>query len=169
MSIVQTTDFQLNEALPIDGILGSALQKYIDKYERIILSRVLGYELYKEFNTAIAGGSPALKWTELRDGAEYTDTYLEYFEGVKDLAVDYIYFKFIQQNNEYSTSVGIKKVLTENSENITPNNKVVIAYNDMVDINEQLRKFIPAKNAESANTYENYREIEIKKINEFGA
>jgi hypothetical protein len=167
MSIIQTTDFILNETLPIDE-LGSVLQTYITKYEPEILRRVLSYSLWKEFNTAIAGGSPAQKWVDLRDGAEYTwNGKPEFFTGVKELTVDYVYFKFIKQNSEYASGVGIKKIQTENSENADPSYKQTIAYNDMVDINSELYQFITAKNEETADTYENYNVATFNKIIHF--
>jgi hypothetical protein len=167
LSIVATTDFILNESLPIDK-LGTALQTYITKYEPEILRRVLGYSLWKEFNTAITGGSPAQKWVDLRDGAEYTwNSETEYFTGVKELAVDYVYFKFIKQNSEYASGVGIKKIQTENSENADPSYKQAIAYNDMVNINAELYQFITSKNSEVPDTYENYKVATLNKITHF--
>ena len=167
MSIVQTADFILNEDLEVDK-LGSILTDYITKYERIILSKVLGYQLYKEFFDAIDGGSPALKWTDLRDGKKYEwNGEQEYFEGLKYLIVDYVYFKFIKENSQYSSSVGIKKVNTENSQNADPSYKQQIANNEMVDINDQLYQFITATNNETEDTYENFRPTVLEKITHF--
>lgn len=167
MSIIATTDFKLNQSLPIDKV-SAVLQQYIDKYEPRILTRVLGYQLYKEFNTAIAGSSPAQKWIDLRDGSEYTySSELRYFDGLKTLTVNYVYFKFIKEQSQFNTGVGIKSINTENSENTDSSFKQVYAFNELVDINEQLYEFITAKNDEVADTYENYDYTEICKVNEF--
>lgn len=169
MSIVQTTDFTLNQSLPID-VIGNQLQVYINKYEPKILSKVLGYQLYKEFKAAIDAGAPIdAKWTNLRDGAEYTyNSIPEYFDGVKVIVVNYIYFKFIKENSQHASGVGIKRVNSENSENADPSYKMQLAYNEMVDVNELLYEFITAKNAEVTDTYEDFIPCTFEKITHFG-
>lgn len=167
MSIVATTDFKMNQSLPIDKV-SAVLQQYIDKYEPRILTRVLGYQLYKEFNVGLAEETPAEKWTELRDGAEYTyNDELKYFDGLKTLIVNYVYFKFVKEQSQFNTGVGIKSIDTENSQNTDASFKQVYAFNELVDINCQLNEFITAKNDEVANTYENYSYKEIHKVNEY--
>lgn len=168
MSIIATTDFKLNQSLPLDKV-SVVLQQYIDKYEPKILTRVLGYQLYKEFKAAIDAGAPIdAKWTNLRDGTEYTySSELRYFDGLKQLIVNYVYFKFIKEQSQFNTGVGIKSINTENSQNTDASFKQVFAFNELVDINCQLYEFITAKNDETADTYENYTYNEIEKINEF--
>lgn len=163
MSIIAPADFILNEALPIDT-LGDALQKYINKYEPIILTRVLTYQLYKEFNTGISAETPDEKWTNLLNGAEYTyENELKYFEGVKIVIVNYVYFKYIKEQSQSNSGVGIKKVTTENSTDTDATFKQVFSYNEMVDINEQLKEFMSVND----NVYDNYKYTEINKVNEY--
>lgn len=50
----------------------AAVNLYIAKYEDLLLSRLMGYELYKAYKAGINVVSPASKWTDIRDGKEYT-------------------------------------------------------------------------------------------------
>ena len=159
MSIISLTYFQQGELkLPIDNI--NDIQFFIDKHEKTILKLLLGYSLYNEFITALAG-SPAAKWTQLRDGTTYTDDNgdTQEYEGIFYIIADYVYFMIINDKQTYPTDSGVKSSLTDNASNATPRNKQVYAWNDMVDRIFYLDEFIRQSNETDSSTYENYDPI----------
>ena len=159
MSIISQTYFTKAELeLPIDNI---PTQEYIDVHEPIILKKLLGYRLYKAFDTALAD-TPATKWTDLRDGNKewsyngITDEYL----GIQQIIADYVYFNIINDRQYKPTTSGMKGGQTENAENAIPRYKQTWAWNDMVDRNVGLKGFILAANEADDTTYENYDPVD---------
>ena len=164
MSIIAPTIFNKTELkLPIDNI--DDIQDYIDEHEPIILKKVLGYALYKEFIAALAG-APAQKWLDLRDGDEYTDTSddLQDYEGIQQIIADYVFFEIVSNIQSYTTDSGVFGGATENSERSNPRYKQVFAYNDMVDRLFYMNGFINAANDATTDTYENFDDSNTTKL-----
>lgn len=156
MSIIDETYFQDTElALPIDNI--SDIQEYIDKHEKEVLKNRLGYQLYLEFITALAG-TPAAKWVSLRDGGVYVDDngVQQEYEGIKQIIANYVFFMIVANKQNYTTGSGVKRGLTDNSEIADPKYKQAYAWNDMIDRAVYLDGFIEKANETDPTTYENY-------------
>lgn len=165
MSIISPTIFNKTELkLPIDNI--NDIQEYIDEHEPIILRRILSYALYKEFSAALEGGSPAQKWIDLRDGAEYNDACgdLEKYDGISLIIADYVYYNIIASIQTNATDSGVVSAGLENAGITSPRTKLVFAWNDMVKRKYFMDDFITQTNNETPDTYENFRveEIELK-------
>lgn len=165
-TIIDNTYFKDQLTLPVDNI---NTQSYITKEEPIILRKILGYELYKEFKAALDGGSPAEKWTNLRDGAEYTDSngYLQKYDGIYLIIADYVFNEIVGDKQNYPTDSGVKMGGTENAENYSPRYKQRYAQNDMVDRIAVMDHFIKRANETATDTYSNYLPETIEKGNIF--
>lgn len=165
MSIIDAAYFTEGELrFPIDNT--DDIQFYIDEHEPNILKRLFGYALYKEFTEALAG-TPAQKWIDLRDGAEYTDRSgnLQKYEGIYYIIADYVFYNIIPDFQYYTTDSGIKGGDTENAQNANPRYKQSFAWNDMVNRAYRLDEFILVSNDADSSTYENYDPNLLSKIN----
>lgn len=165
--IIDNTYFVANnEALPADE-LGSILDAYINRFEPKILTKLLGYQLYKEFEVGFNAATPEQKWLDLANGADYTNDVLKRFDGLKLVSIAYVYYMYTKENKGHGTSIGIKLIDSENSTFADPAYKQSYSLNAIADINLQLREFIPAKNNAIADTYENYIPATYDKVNVF--
>lgn len=168
MSISKYTDFVgKNEALPSE--IKAQLQLYIDRYEPKIVAELIGYELSKEFFAGLEEETIDVKWTNLRDGADYRDScdILRKFDGLKNAIVADVYYQYTTENQQFASEVGMKMIASQNSENADPAYKQEIALNLVVDINEQCKGFIDWSNDEVADTYENYIYTKKEKVTHF--
>ena len=154
MSIIDNTYFINELTLPVDNI---NVHSYIDKHEPIILRKVLGYALYKEFITELAG-TPSTEWTNLRDGAEYTDNSgnTQMYDGIYLIIANYVFEKIVADKQNYTTDSGVKIGGADNAEPFNPRYKQVYAHNDLVDRVSAMNDFINITNSDTANTYANY-------------
>jgi len=137
----------------------AALQLIIDSREDELLTKLLGYELYKAYKTAVAlevddtPGPVVLleqRFLDLRDGKEYTNGSevlvkwpgLRFTVGTmkKSLIANYVYWYYVRDNHTFTTGSGEKKSpLTINA---LPTAKLVRAWNEMIDWNYQLYDFL---------------------------
>ncbi len=165
-TIIDNTYFTNELKLPADNI---GVQSYIDEHEPIILRKILGYALYKEFKAALDGGSPAQKWLDLRDGVEYTDNSdnLQKYDGIKTIITEYVFDAIIADVQTQVTDSGVKKGSTDNAGNYSPRYKQRFAQNDMVDRISVMDEFITVTNNETADTYADYLPETIEKRNIF--
>jgi len=156
MIIDNTVFVANNEALPA-GDLGSILTTYIKDHEPDILSKLLGYQLYKEFDAGFNEAIQDQKWIDLATGSDYTyNGVLKRFKGAKIISRNYVYYKYILENSAMSSIVGIKRTTSENSQFASPAYKQSYALNGIERVNLQLREFIPSINSLTPDTYENY-------------
>ena len=112
-----TADFELN---------------YIALYECEILIKVLGYKLYRDFIDGLDEVTPLQKWLDLKNGAEFNSYYsstLLYFDGLKKVCANWVYFRWLENNNEQLTGTGVAIANKENSTNFDKNKKMVFANN----------------------------------------
>lgn len=148
------------------------LQTYIDTFEPEILIKILGYDLYKAYAAAIAG-TPDAKWTDLRDGKDYTSGGIYYhWRGFKNtvkssLIAYYVFYKYTILGMNTNSGLGIKVTNSENSQLTDKRFVQTYAYNKMVDIIAEMDKFILTTNSATANTYPNYYPECIRKVNIF--
>lgn len=131
----------------------AAVNLFIQKYEDDLLTKLLGYELYKAYKAGIAvTPTPDVKWTELRDGKEYTNSNgrLLKWNGLKfsngslkqSLIANYVYFQYLKDNISFTMGAGEAKPKSSSSDNVNPYPKMVRAWNEMVEWNWQLIEFL---------------------------
>ena len=158
-TIIDTSFFfgQLNIAQKSDSSVSTSLQALINELEPALLADLLGYDLYKQYLAGIALGSPTAKWTELRDGKEYTNRQgvlskwkgLKYTDGstTRSLIANYVYWHWLQNEASETTGTGEKMPANQNAVNTSPANKMIRAWNEMVDMINELVEFLMSNQA----------------------
>ena len=128
------------------GAQASQLTTFITKYEAEYLKRILGYDLYVLY----VAGITALDadYEAIRDGATYTgDDDLTYeWEGLagvgKSPIANYIYYKVMEYNASQTQGVGETMSAVENGTRAVPKVKMVAAWNQMVEWNYHLHRYL---------------------------
>jgi len=167
MAVLDRTYFTREPFLiPIDNI---NVQNYIDFYEQDFLSQILGYELYRNLVIGLNSDPIDQKWVNLKNGCEFLDDTgkLAYFSGIAKIETAYIYAMILRNERTYITSSGIKRGLTENAQDASPRYDFTKAINIVNDLQQQLIKFINAKNNEVPDTYVNFEYKLFSKVNIF--
>lgn len=152
---IDTTYFEgeLSLGQITSGAVTAAVNLYIEKYEDLLLTRLLGYELYRDYKAGIAVvPTPLTKWTELRDGKEYTNSYdvLTKYRGLKFTSgslkqspiANFVYYHYLKDNISFTMGAGEVKPKSNSSDNVNPYPKMVRAWNEMVDWNWELVHFL---------------------------
>lgn len=173
--IVSTSDFigmielaQVNSSVDI-GVsveypVQSDLNILITIKEPEVLTKLLTFTFYRLFRDGLAATTPEQRWLDLRDGKEWTNdggtTYFD-FVGLKKLAAQYIYFYYQRKEATQTTGVGEAVNKTENATRISPIQKQVTAWNDMVEMVKQAYHYLnqneaiyPEWNAAIDSTYQ---------------
>lgn len=129
--ILQPSDFQ------VDRTIGQIEQPYVEqavidfigKYEKRFFATMIGDDLYSELNAGIEEDPINEKWLILIDK-------------LKMAAVDYVYFYYMK--NDYSTTSGIGEnvPLSENAVHTTHREKMIAAWNEMVELNRDFVKWM---------------------------
>lgn len=129
--------------------VADSLTTFIDKYEPIYLTRILGLQLYNDFIAGLAVVTPDQKWLDLRDGAEFTDscgnlrrwTGFTNAQKVSPIAY-YVYRQWLNNTAQNTTGSGQAAIETENAVRVNIVPKVNDIWNQMVDLNNLLAEFI---------------------------
>jgi hypothetical protein len=106
---------------------------YIAVYQKEILIKLLGYNLYLAFEAGLdVTPTPLAIWTDLRDGSTYTvDSINTQNPGCKDIVANYVYCKYVSANYEQLTGLGSTSANGINATNVSPENKMIKAWNNM--------------------------------------
>lgn len=142
MSIVgiDTDYFKGQIDIPFDNFDDESFQTdYIDVYEKEVLIKLLGYDLYTRFKAGLEEATVDQKWTDLKEGADYDVEvsgiiYKSTWNGfVNDemisLIAYYIYYKWLEKNNEQLTGTGVGIANKENATDFDKNKKLVQSWN----------------------------------------
>lgn len=94
---------------------------FIDKLEKEITKQLLGYELFKQFNSDLLNGLPTSpKWIDFVNGNDYElDFVLKEYTGIIDMLQYYILSKLITEYQFFETSMGLRKLKGDNSDAIS--------------------------------------------------
>jgi len=130
---------------------------YIEQYEPEYLNCVLGYSLVKVFNEATEGsGLPdEQRWVDLIDGAEYTwEGCLYRWSGlapVTGLKISpiayYVFYKYVDERITDFVLVGNVSSKTDNNRTVSATDRLVYAWNRMIDLNVDLYRFLKVNKA----------------------
>lgn len=153
MSLIDSTYFKGRIYLPTspagaNTIIGDTVSDdFIPQYEKEYLVKALGYQLYKAFTDALAG-SPATKWTDLRDGVDYTigeNTYrwngFINSDKVSPIAY-YVYSEYMGSQAQMNNGTGVKISTQQNATNYSPSQKIMYASAQMLKLNESLYHYL---------------------------
>jgi hypothetical protein len=150
MSLIDKTYFKGILKIPTNTYLDAAIAEAITAYEDEILKKLLGYPLWKEFNTAylasIAQSPVALeqKWLDLKNGAEITfDFYRKSvttkWEGLTNtlknsLIANYVFYNYI--SNDILSKAGSVEFSpkAEMPQVLDPSSCLIPAWNRMIDM-----------------------------------
>ena len=115
---------------------------YIERYEKEILIKLLGYDLYKRFTDGLLAAPTAIEWLQLRDGHTYDviqpdETVLKVrWNGLANIEKDsliayYIYNNYVRNNYQQLTGLGVTAQTPENAVTLSPNEKLIWSNNSL--------------------------------------
>lgn len=130
----------------------NVLNIFINKRENEYLRFALGYSFSKTAKEGMTAAEPESKWSDLKNGAEYTDAYgdLQYWPGFVNAdkqspLANYVYYWYMRDKASKTTEVAEvedKRIFTTS---VPPNLKQMRAWNEMVDMNCRLYDFLENK------------------------
>lgn len=121
-----------------------SLELFIKQYEPELLTRLLGYETYKQI------GDNDQKWKDLKEGTEYTnyDGKAAKWNGLYDnttkisVIAYYVYCQYMENQLTATGGAGEGKVQMQNAIAVTNGRKIRKAWNLMVKQNWQLVRYL---------------------------
>jgi len=123
---------------------GGELRDFI-YYEDKFLTEILGYELYKDLLANLTD----VKYTRLIEGAEFTDSCgrLNKWSGFSNAEkispiANFIYVELLSHRASNNSGVGVVGTDVENGHRTSPSDKIISAWNKMVDLNWVMHDFI---------------------------
>ena len=142
MYIIDETYFIKELSVPnlneMDSDNLTVLEQYIDKYARQFMQNILGYELFKDFDT---NKLTAQKWIDLINGKEYTKDGklvkwkgLIYEDGIYkgSILAKYVFYFWLKDNITTVTATGEKMIEAQNAIAVNSNQRLVSVWNDFV-------------------------------------
>lgn len=139
---IRISGLPLNGVTPsaTNGVLIDLLQYFIIEYEKEYLENILG-DMYSEFSEYIKSESLGVgKWDRLKD--MLTDNISEGdFILKKSPIANYVYYWFLRDAQTEATITGVKKD-GEDGSLVSPERKLVNAWNDMVKMNLKIYQFL---------------------------
>ena len=137
-NLITYADFINEINIPIsDSTTTTAITNAITQYQPEVLQDLLGYSLYKAFMAGLSVNTPAQKWINLRDGAEFSvtigdETRLLKFDGVKPIIAYYVYLRYRNDNETFFSGQKQVKSETENSITADYDAAIVPVFNSFV-------------------------------------
>lgn len=131
---------------------GKSLQSKIDQFEPIFLENILGYEQYKLLATAYDNNET---WAvNFVDGGEYTalDGTLQKWDGFKvegkSAIALYVYCIHREMTSSATNSTGESTTTLQNGSRVSPDSKILSAWNEMVRLNFKMHEYIIANQSD---------------------
>lgn len=171
-NLIDTTYFKAIISVPLDENQNT-ITDFITLFEPEILKKALGYDLYKAFIAGLDEEPIASKWTNLRDGAEWTEDGQTYkWRGMLNSTYDsfiayYVFYQYLIYNSTFNSSSGVASIASENSNKADHRSKQMLVYNRMVDLISEMDDYINYQNSIDSTTYPDYEPESIRKINVF--
>ncbi len=127
----------------------NSVNLFIGKHEPVYLQKVLGYAFNKLFSEGLAADPVDARWTDLRDGAEYTDCngFLNEWTGFKNdekqsPIANYIYYWYERDNVTFTATVGEQEGKTDNAKSVSGGPKMTKAWNEAVNQTKVLHDYL---------------------------
>lgn len=152
-NFVEASDFVGKYSIPnLDKDTTSFENNYIAIYQKEILIKLLGYDLYLAFEAGLTESSPLAKWTNLKTGSTYSvDSINKNNAGCVDIVLKYIYVNYISINYEQLTGLGSVNFNAENATKVSPENKILSAWNSMYKDYYSVHDFISNNESDYPN------------------
>jgi hypothetical protein len=125
-NIATVADFIGQNNIPDKDLISDNLTWFINKYEPVLLTKLLGSDLY-----SLLQASP----TDARFVA-IIEPYLH------PAIIDYVYWFYLDDQGTQLTSMGAAQGKKQNAKSVSPYPKMVRAWNEMVKLNRELEKYI---------------------------
>ncbi|WP_123910248.1 hypothetical protein [Flavobacterium covae] len=150
MYIIDQTYFNKQYTIPnineMDSDNLTVLTQYIDEFGRLFMQNLLGFELFKAFDSYVVNGvldnSSPQKWKDLINGKEYTDSngVLQKWQGLaytqgslkKSVIVPFVYTEWLKDKASQMTGTGEKVVQAQNAVSVNPSQRIINTWNDFV-------------------------------------
>jgi len=141
---VTINDFTGKFALSTGMYANTNIQSYIDRYEDIYLTELLGVKLYNLFIADLVSNVPVTaKYTKIFNAfKEELDIRLIISKGMKDMLVGFIYFEYMKDSVTQTTPIGVVKQSTENSTPISAHTPIYLRYNESVKNYRAIQDYI---------------------------
>ena len=141
---VTINDFTGKFALSTGMYANTNIQSYIDRYEDIYLTELLGVKLYDLFIADLVSNVPVTaKYTKIFNAfKEELDIRLIISKGMKDMLVGFIYFEYMKDSITQTTPIGVVKQSTENSTPISAHTPIYLRYNESVKNYRAIQDYI---------------------------
>lgn len=142
-NIINYTKFVGKLNLPQTGDTEGRTQveSFITEYETEYLKKALGYDLWKAFTT---GNQLDQRWVDLLEGKEFIlDGQTVLWPGFNNKPIqNYVYYKYLENEASTTSLVGGITPAADNSNRVNSSEKMVAAWNDMVELNQILWNFL---------------------------
>lgn len=121
MSLVQPSDFKFGINIPHrdEDDVQKKIQWFIDKYEPLFLTQLLGPSLYAALKAGLNENDTLAKWSSLRDI-------------VTPLAANYVYWWYLRKNVTTTVTTGEASAKNSNSNIESPIRKMVDVWNENI-------------------------------------
>lgn len=140
-NLIDSTYFSIGEKLITDrSELADAITQAITQYEPEILKKLLGYTLNKD----LVANPSSTKWAAFITGSEFEHSYNGITQTLKwegltntlkeSLIAYYTFYKYTEREATKNSTVGITKPMAENSKVADPRQKMINAYDRMLDL-----------------------------------
>ena len=98
--LVQAADMQGTIKLALHDNKKQDFNSISVEYQEYYLQKLLGNELYYEFDTGISLPTPDQKWLDLRDGADFTTSDGKNLKwlGLKNLLKFFVFYEYKKDN-----------------------------------------------------------------------
>lgn len=114
------------------------LQFFIDKYEKIYLVKVFGFEMARDFRNGLEADPIEERWTNLTNKLQSDDK-------ISPIA-NFVYYYYSLSEHTFRGGYGDQLPKAENSEVVTPDYKIVQAWNDMIELTNELVDWVKSSN-----------------------
>jgi hypothetical protein len=166
---LHTSSAENSLATSSSAAVEETLSLFISKRETEYLQKALGYAFSKLFKDGLDADEVAERWTDLRDGAEYTNCngIVKKWEGFTNdeklsPIANYVYYWYQRDNVSFTATVGEVASKTENAKSVSPYNKMFRAWNEMVDLTRGLYDFLlNKKDDDGAKVYTEFKLNEV--------
>ena len=152
---VTINDFTGKFAISTGMYANTNIQSYIDRYEDIYLTELLGVKLYNLFIADLVSNVPVTaKYTKIFNAfKEELDIRLIISKGMKDMLVGFIYFEYMKDSVTQTTPIGVVKQSTENSTPISAHTPIYLRYNESIKNYRAIQDYI----MQTLGTYPDFR------------
>ncbi|MES2004336.1 MAG: hypothetical protein V4450_07430 [Bacteroidota bacterium] len=156
--IIDATYFVANLNIPNSGdtAISQTITWFINKYEPEFLEKLMGYPLYKAFQAGLAAEPATERFTDILNGKEYTNLNgrLVKWKGLKETTPQkfsviacYVYYWYYRNASTQTTGTGESRPKTDNTDNVSPRQKMISALNEVYYTTKAFIEFLEANQA----------------------